>query len=80
MINTGSSVVRIDTRFVPGGSLAENLFHIPIDGKIKCQECSLAVFELINVGDSAAIKISSRHFGQKHWSIIPIEKLGLRLA
>lgn len=79
-MNTGASVVTLDPKTIPGGSLAEHLFHLPVNGKVICDHCNLAVFELVGVGDSAAIKIYSRHYGSKHISFIPIEKIGLRLA
>ena len=81
MTNTGASVINtIDTRTIPGGSLAEHFFHLPVNGAIKCDMCGITCMELVPVGDSAVFKIMSKHYGQKHWSIIPIEKLGLRIA
>ena len=81
MTNTGASVINtIDTRLVPGASLAEYLFKTPVDTFVKCDMCNLPTMELITVGDSAVFKIRSRHYGSKHVSIIPIEKLGLRLV
>ena len=75
-MSTGSSVVTLDTRTVPGGSLAEHLFHTSINGYVKCDHCSLPVFEI----KGECIVIFSRHYGSKHISVIPLEKMGLRFA
>ena len=76
MNNSGASVVTQPAiSYTIGGSLAEKLFDVPMQGLVRCSECSTPVFEV--VGD--CIHIISRHHGDKHHTIIPLASLGLRL-
>ena len=78
VMNTGASVLAQPPPavFSPGASLAERLFQTPLQGYIRCAECGLPICEVI--GD--ALRIHSRHHGERHVNIIRLSDLGLRLT
>ena len=73
---TSASVVEDMRPTIPGGSLAEQLFQYPARTPVRCAECGLRIFEII--GEN--IFLHTRHYNQKHYSVIPLKDIGLRLA
>lgn len=75
-MNSGASVVtQPPIPYTIGGSLAEKLFDVPLQGLVRCDECNTPIFEV--VGETLVIR--TRHHGERHTSIIPLNSLGLIL-